>query len=84
MKRWWQLITIALLGLCLSLVINLTVNAQISPSQLVEQAQQNYQSGKFNKSIELLQRASQTYQRQGDNIYTIVIMALALCQNILI
>jgi CHAT domain-containing protein len=76
MKCWRQLITIALLGLCLSLLINLTVNAQISPSQLVEQAQQDYQSGAFNKSIELLQQASKTYQGQGDNLQQARILSL--------
>ena len=68
MKRLWQLVAIALCGLYLSFLTNLPINAQSSPPLLVRQAQQHYQMGEYEQSIQLLQRATQIYQNQGDRL----------------
>lgn len=68
MKRVQKIIVTALLSLCLCLVINLAINAQSSPPTLVKQAQQHYQRGEYQRSLQLLQQANQVYHQQGERV----------------
>ncbi len=63
-----KIIITALLSLCLCLVINLSLDAQSSPSALVKQAQQHYQLGEYQQSLQLLQQANKVYRQQGDRL----------------
>ena len=63
-----KIIIIALLSLCLCLLINLSIDAQSSPSALVKQAQQHYQLGEYQRSLQLLQQAHKVYHQQGDRL----------------
>ena len=79
-NRLLRILVMALLGFCLSLIINLiinsTVEAQVSPSILVQQAQQQYQAGEFSQAIRLLQQANQIYQTENNNLQQAQVLAL--------
>jgi CHAT domain-containing protein len=64
-KNWRQFIVCVWLSLILVLGFKLNLAAQVSPSQLVQQAQQQYQLGKSAQALELLTQAGQIYQSQG-------------------
>ncbi len=64
MKKWWRFLIIFLLGIIFSTGLNRSLYAQITPSQLVRQAQEFYQTGKYAESVELLQQANQVYISQ--------------------
>lgn len=76
MKRWWHLLTIILLGLSISLGYHGAVNAQIPPGQLVQKAEQQYQSGNFQQSIKFLEQAQGIYQSQGENLQQAQVVSL--------
>lgn len=76
MKRWWNLLITILLGFSISLGFNAALNAQVLPSQLVQKAQQEYQSGNFQKSIEFLNQAHRIYQSQEKNLQQAQVLSL--------
>jgi CHAT domain-containing protein len=65
MKNWRRFIVCVWLSLILVLGLKLNLAAQSSPSELVQQAQQQYQLGKSAQALELLAQAGQIYQSQG-------------------
>ncbi|MEM8827806.1 MAG: CHAT domain-containing protein [Cyanobacteria bacterium P01_G01_bin.19] len=64
-RFWWRLTFVFLLGVSLSLGFTLSLKAQTAPSQLVRQAQEFYRSGKFDRSLQLLERVNKTYKSQA-------------------
>ena len=64
MKSWVKFILVAVISLCIVLGSRRYTNAQIDPSQLVQQAERQYHLGKSKRSLELLDRAEQIYQNQ--------------------
>jgi CHAT domain-containing protein len=65
MKNWVRFITCVWLSLILVLGFKLNLAAQGSPSELVQQAQQQYQLGKSAQALKLLVQAGEIYQSQG-------------------
>ena len=76
MKRWWRFLIIACLGIVLSLRFNQSLLAQAAPSQLVQQAQIAYQTGDFDRSIKLLNRAIEVYRDRDRYLQQAQILAL--------
>jgi CHAT domain-containing protein len=76
MKNWRQFIVCVWLSLILVLGLKLNLAAQGSPSQLVQQAQQQYQLGKSVQALELLNQAGKIYQSQGQVLPQAQIWAL--------
>jgi CHAT domain-containing protein len=76
MKSYWQFLIITILGLILSLGFSLTLKAQVLPAQLVQQAQQYYQVGEFEESINLLEQANQIYQNQKQTLQQAQVLSL--------
>ncbi|MGL5834809.1 MAG: CHAT domain-containing protein [Waterburya sp.] len=64
-KNWRRLIVCVWLSLILVLGFKLNLAAQVSPSALVQQAQQQYQLGNSVQALELLVQAEEIYQSQG-------------------
>ena len=58
MSRWLKLVIIALLGFCCTLLLNLSVGSQTTTDDLIQKAQEYYQVGQFESSIELLEQVS--------------------------
>jgi len=75
-KRWQKLLTIIFLGLTISLGWNKILHAQILPAQLVQQAQELYQAGKFSQSINRLKRAEIVYQNQKKYLQQVQVLSL--------
>ncbi len=82
MKRWWQLLVIFWLGIGFSLGVSPNLKAQITPSQLVQQAQVSYQRGEFKRSIQLLEQANRIYQSQAKYLQQVQVLSFtALAQQ---
>ena len=76
MKSWQKILFIICLGLAISLGCNKILNAQILPSQLVQQAQELYQAGKFNQSIQRLKRAGLIFENQHKSLQQAQMLSL--------
>lgn len=76
MKNWGQFIITVLLSLSLILGFKLKLTAQISPPQLVQQAQGQYQQGNSAAAIQLLEQAKQIYQSQNQRLQQAQVHAL--------
>ena len=76
MKRCQRFLVIVLLSLSLTLGFQLNLTAQVSPDQLVQQAQRQYQLGKSGSAIALLEQARQIYQSQSQLLPQAQILAL--------
>ena len=77
MKSWVRFIFVTILSLGLVVGFKHNIQAQIAPSQLVRQAQQEYYAGKSERSLELLNRAEQIYQSQEEVLPQAQVLALA-------
>jgi CHAT domain-containing protein len=76
MRNWRRFIVCVWLSLILVLGLKLNLTAQVSPAQLVQQAQQQYQLGKSARALELLAQAEQIYQSQGQVLPQVQIWTL--------
>lgn len=76
MKNWRRFLITVLLSLSLTLGFNLNLTAQVSPAQLVQQAQQQYQHGNSVGAIALLKQAEQIYQSQAQTLPQAQVLAL--------
>lgn len=88
MKRWWVFFAIFFLGFFLRLALDpANLNAQQTiPSQLVVQAQESYQAGEFERSLQLLEQAHRLYQSkdkylQQAQIYSLMSLAQQQLEN---
>ncbi|HEY9768045.1 MAG TPA: hypothetical protein V6C71_05990 [Coleofasciculaceae cyanobacterium] len=76
MKNWRRFFITVLLGLSFNLGFNLDLTAQVPPSQLVQQAQQQYQRGNSVGAIAQLKQAEQIYQTQEQTLQQAQVLAL--------
>ncbi len=76
LKNWRRFLITVLLGLSLNLGFNLDLTAQVSPAQLVQQAQQQYQRGNSVSAIARLKQAEQIYQSQAQTLQQAQVLAL--------
>ncbi|MGF1588485.1 MAG: CHAT domain-containing protein [Pleurocapsa sp.] len=76
LKNWRRFLITVLLSLSLTLGFNLDLTAQVSPSQLVQQAQQQYQRGNSVGAIALLKQAEQIYRSQEQTLQQAQVLAL--------
>ncbi len=76
LKNWRRFLMIILVSLSLTLGFNLSLTAQVSPAQLVQQAQQQYQLGNSVGAIALLKQAQQIYRSQDQTLPQAQVLAL--------